>query len=252
LSANQRQQDAKLTAQMMEKLGPAQVTAQGKQNEELIKRGLDPQTGQPLPGANQPVIPVKNDDGSWTDQNTGKLITSKAVLDRLDAQETRKADIEVARALPFAKKSSRWNPLSADNVWGFNPKSGKFLEFGSQGALDKNKDYVPLSPEQQKAYEQGNKGLNSAAPVAPQAGPGFVQGLRPGKQVPVTGLQSATPPAATAAQGPQVQQNAVLVRTQLLGLNDPEQKKNMIRAKLQDGTLTKEQAKALALEHGLQ
>jgi len=212
-SAAQAQQTAKMQNELAGKVLPAQAAAMGGVDQEMVKRGLDPRTGQPLAGANQPANPVKDENGTWIDQNTGKLITSQAVLDRLDAQETRKADIEVARELPPAKKSSRFNPFSVDNVWGYNPKSGKFYEFDNPDELNKNKDYVPLSPEQQKAYEQGNKGLQSAAPAQQIPLPAGSTGSPQMGQVPApiglpgaglvnqqgtqrfTGLQSAAQPA---------------------------------------------------------
>jgi hypothetical protein len=232
-SATQSQQQVKMQNELLGKVLPAQANAQGGIDQEMVRRGLDPRTGQPLAGVNLPPVPVKDENGLWIDQNTGKAMP-EAAQKRLDAGELAGKSIEAARATPPPAKASHWNPFSRDNVLGKDPKTGEIREFGSQKELDgfiKKKLYVALTPEEQKANEEGNKGNQSAtgiagamAPTAPAASPVSQQG-------------KATPES---------------IRAEILGLKNAEQKKSMILAKLQDGTLTKAQAKALAIEHGLQ
>lgn len=255
--ASAAEKTAKMQNDYAGKIGPAIFTAQGKENEAMINKGLDPRTGQPLVGANQPEEYVTGSDGVLRGKTTGKPAPDN-VLKQYSANITKQNDIEAARALPQAAKASHWNPFSEDNVWGKDPKTGKFKEFGSQDALNKDKNFVPLSPEEQKAYEEGNKGLKSAAPVAPAPVP-VQQGPQVGQGPVPTGLQGAgtvqavpAQPARSATPSVAGGSAATSVRAELLGLKDAEQKKNMIRAKLQDGTLTKAEAKALAIEHGLQ
>jgi len=201
-SAAQAQQtannQAKVDAATQQGQNAAMANAQGHIVATGLMAGRDAQ-GNPLPGANQPANPVKDENGTWMDQNTGKLITSEAVLKRLEGEETRKADIEVARGLPHA--DDRWaigrffgteNPA----LYGYNPKTGEFRKFGSRAEMDnpKNKDYVPLSPEQQKAYDEGNKGLRSAAPAQQIPLPaGSTASPQVGQVQALIGLQGAGP-----------------------------------------------------------
>ena len=57
------------------------------------------------------------------------------------------------------------------NMYGFNPKTGEYKEFGNKAQLANNKQFIPLSPAQQKAFDEGNKGLAGAAgPARAQGG----------------------------------------------------------------------------------
>jgi hypothetical protein len=186
-----------------------------------IQKGIDPATG--LPYENQPANPVKDENGAWVDQNTGKLITSEAVLKRLEAQERAKSDIEEARQLKPAGKPNAFTRLfgQKDNVWGKDPKTGKFREFGSQDELDRNKQYVPLSPEEQRAYEEGNKGLMGAAPaggpIQLPTGPQATHRLppqQPPPNVPGTPQYNARPAVRTNQYGNQQTSNVPSMGTQ--------------------------------------
>jgi hypothetical protein len=65
---------------------------------------------------------------------------------------------------------------AVDDVYGFNPKTGKFKTFSSPEKLTADKEFVPLTPEQQKAYDEGNKGLMPAtSPGSPAPAPGQPQ-----------------------------------------------------------------------------
>jgi len=157
--ASAERQTAKLTADVMGKVYPAQAAAKGGVDQEMVKRGLNPATGQSLMGAGRSETYNRGDDGVWRGDRTGDPAPAH-VQKRLDDEEKVKANIEEARGLaPAAKPTGLMRFMGAeDNVYGFNPNTRKFKEFGSPGALAKDKQFLPLTPEQQKAYDEGNKG----------------------------------------------------------------------------------------------
>lgn len=204
LSASQRQQDAKLTAAVMGKLAPAQVAAQGGVDQQMVKRGLDPRTGQPLAGANQAEEYVEGNDGVLRGATTGKPAPEN-VQKQYSANKMKQGDIEAARGLDSAMEktpnrfmSNVWPFSRMDagkpDVYGKNVKTGEFKMFGSQEALEKDKNHMPLTPEERQAMTEGRRRQTpqSAAPTPTGLqGAGTAQPMIAGQPV-ITG-QPAVP-----------------------------------------------------------
>jgi len=192
---------------------PAQVAAQGEVDQEMVKRGLDPRTGQPLAGANQPPVPVKDENGLWIDQNTGKAMP-EAAQKRLDQQDRLKKSVDEAHGLEGADSRNaigRFFGTKNTAVYGWNPTTGEYRTFDIQDDLNKpkNKQFRALTPEQQKAYEEGNK----TATVQPATG--MAGAMAPTVPVSTQGpsIVNKFPPQRSAAGSPQEGQTATNPKT---------------------------------------
>lgn len=215
---------------LAEKVMPAEIAGQASIAAAMVGQGVDPKTGQPLPGANQPEDYARGDDGVWRGVRTGKPAPDH-VTKRLEREKVKADDVERARGLTPPAKSAWYNPFSRDDVWGMDRETGEFKNFGSQKELDRNrKTHVPLTPEQLKAMEEGPRGGGAQGPSLSTAMP-----------------QQAAPTPAAGAKA-----SDSFVRASVLNLQSPEEKKKFILNHLRLGSITKEQARQIAIENGLQ
>jgi len=196
LSASQRQQDAKLTADVMGKVLPAQIAGQSHVAAAGMAVGRDAQ-GNPLPGANQPEQYVEGDDGVLRGAITGKPAPDN-VRKQVAANKMKQGDIEAARGLDSAmeKTPNRFTAFfgAKPDVYGKNVKTGEFKIFGSQEELEKDKNHVPMTPEERQAMTEGRRRQTpqSAAPTPTGLqGAGTAQPMIAGQPV-ITG-QPAVP-----------------------------------------------------------
>lgn len=159
LSASQRQQDAKLTADFMSKVLPAQIAGQSRVAAAGLAVGRDAQ-GNPLPGANQAEEYVEGNDGVLRGATTGKP-APETVQKQYSANKIKQADIEAARGLDSAmeKTPNRFTAFfgAKPDVYGKNVKTGEFKIFESQEELEKDKNHMPLTPEERQAMTKGRR-----------------------------------------------------------------------------------------------
>ncbi len=214
---------------LAEKVMPAEAAGQASIAAAMVRQGVDPKTGQPLPGANQPEEYVRGNDGIWRGNRTGKP-APEHVTKRLESERIRTEDVERARKIPPLEKPW-YTPWTWNNVYGMDRETGEFKEFGSQADLDRaRKTHVPLTPEQIKAMEEGPRGGGAQGPSLSTAMP-----------------QQAAPTPAAGAKA-----SDSFVRASVLNLQSPDEKKKFILNHLKLGSITKEQARQIAIENGLQ
>jgi len=233
-SANQEYRRNKLVADVQGKVAPVEAIAEGRVKEAYINRGVDPEDpSKALPGlASQQLTPdIRQDPVTklWYDAKTGKT-AQENVANRMDMTEDQKRIAKEAANLDPALEKEAKMPWSIDDVWLFNRNTGQFEVGNVDEPNKKNSPYRALTEE-----ERSNM-LGRGAPAA-QA-PGLAGGQ-----------PAAQPSQAQQAQAPA---NANAIRAELLNDTDPDVKKAKILAALKSGALTKEDARALALEHQLQ
>jgi len=192
-SAAQDQAKQKMEMELQGKVQPAQAQAMGRMTAAGLTAGRDIQ-GNLLPGANQAKQYTKGADGVYRDEAGGE--PNSNVRQQLAAGAQADESIETARGLTPVKKS--WKPWAKDNIYGYNPKTGEFVEFDSKEALGKDKQFIPLNPAQQKAFDEGNQGLasadgNNTAPApAGQAQAGGMQTFGSVEEAEAAGLPKGT------------------------------------------------------------
>jgi hypothetical protein len=120
------------------------------------------------------------------------------VRKQVAANKMKQGDIEAARGLDSAmeKTPNRFTAFfgAKPDVYGKNVKTGEFKIFGSQEELEKDKNHVPMTPEERQAMTEGRRRQTpqSAAPTPTGLqGAGTAQPMIAGQPV-ITG-QPAVP-----------------------------------------------------------